>query len=65
MHQLRAHVTEAAAAAAASRLELQRCYSRLRPTLLARSTEAPCGEGDVVALAFVHGFVMAMDQVRS
>ena len=65
IQQLRAHMLESAAAAAASRLELQRCYSRLRPVLLARSSQAQCGEGDIVALAFVHGFVMALDQVRS
>ncbi|PRW60354.1 riboflavin kinase isoform B [Chlorella sorokiniana] len=63
MEELRAHVGKAAAAAATARLDLQRCYSRLRPVLLQRALQLECGVGDMLALAFVHGFMMATDQV--
>lgn len=54
-----------AAAAATARVDLQHCYSRLRPTLLQHVVELECGVGDMLALAFMHGFMMAIEQVSA
>lgn len=63
VEELRARMAKAASAAADARLDLQRCYSRVRPVLLQRVLKLECGVGDMLALAFMHGFMMATDQV--
>lgn len=63
VEELRARMAKAASAAAEARLDLQRCYSRARPVLLQRVLNLECGVGDMLALAFMHGFMMATDQV--
>ncbi|KAI7836860.1 hypothetical protein COHA_009281, partial [Chlorella ohadii] len=63
LEELRARMIKAAAAAATARVDLQHCYSRLRPTLLQHVVELECGVGDMLALAFMHGFMMAIEQV--
>lgn len=63
VEELRARTAKAATAAAEARLELQRRYSRLRPVLLQRTLGMECRVGDMLALAFAHGFLMTTEHV--
>ena len=63
VRELRERVAAAASAAAEARLALQRGLDARRGELVARAAGLPCTLGDLAYVAWLHSFMLGLDQV--